>query len=130
MMLLTPALLRARLRQMGRRETTGILTVLWALAVLPALCTAGVICHACDCGESSECRHECDCSTDPCKQLTIARSERYDHLVTPVVPDHVACPLSFMNNPRPVYLELREISAARLFHENLPYPPSDVPLLI
>lgn len=48
---------------------TQILTTILALGlvlVMPALCTAGLIEHPCECGSAVGCHHESDCSDDPC----------------------------------------------------------------
>ena len=49
---------------MLRLFTAAILTLV--VLTLPALCAAGVLIHACDCGEIGGCSHEEDCSSDPC----------------------------------------------------------------
>jgi len=41
----------------------------WALLLAPFLCGLGVLAHSCICGDSTECRHELDCSSDPCQIL-------------------------------------------------------------
>ncbi len=41
----------------------------WALLLAPFLCGLGVLAHSCICGDSPECRHELDCSSDPCQIL-------------------------------------------------------------
>ncbi len=43
----------------------------WTLLLAPFLCGVGVLVHSCICEESSECRHELSCSTDPCQILAV-----------------------------------------------------------
>ena len=38
----------------------------WGTLAIPSLCSAGMLEHFCECGVSSSCPHEEDCSTDPC----------------------------------------------------------------
>jgi len=49
----------------------------WALLLAPFLCGLGVLAHSCVCEDSTECRHELDCSTDPCRVLAL-RSTHQD----------------------------------------------------
>ncbi len=102
---------------------------LWALLVLPSLCTAGVIGHACGCGEASECEHESDCSDDPCNQLTARRSEQNNEMAE-TVPLAVSYTSFAVNLSRKSSLDMRERFSERVSGKNLPYPPGDLPLLI
>jgi hypothetical protein len=43
----------------------------WALLLAPFLCGLGVLAHSCICDDSAECRHELDCSADPCQILAL-----------------------------------------------------------
>lgn len=43
-----------------------LIVALWAVALAPALCTAGVLAHECRCVEDAPCDHETDCEVDPC----------------------------------------------------------------
>ena len=49
----------------------------WALLLAPFLCGLGVLAHSCICDDSTECRHELDCSSDPCQILAL-RSTHQD----------------------------------------------------
>jgi len=49
----------------------------WALLLAPFLCGLGLLAHSCICEESTECRHELECSTDPCQILAL-RSTHQD----------------------------------------------------
>lgn len=128
-MLLTAGLFGTKLRQMTRKRTTVFFFASWALVVLPALCTAGAVGHACDCGVSFECRHESDCSSDPCSELTARRPER-DNDVANAVPLVMACASFAAGIPQRAGVDVRESFSEPPSTRNLPYPPGDVPLLI
>ncbi|NOT32803.1 MAG: hypothetical protein HOP12_01400 [Candidatus Eisenbacteria bacterium] len=49
------------------------------ILAIPSLCRAGVLDHACSCGDASSCAHEADCGSDPCSTAKSATSA-----VTPV----------------------------------------------
>jgi hypothetical protein len=103
-----------------------ILIATWALMVMPALCTAGVILHACDCGTESDCDHEAGCSSDPCENITV-RNSRPAPIATPVPTSFSAC----LPADLPALVQaLRTDAPNPLPRQNLPYPPSDLPLLI
>ena len=129
MMLLTAIPFGTKLKHMARRHTTGCLLALWAFLVLPAFCTAGAIGHACDCGVSAECRHESDCSRDPCNNLTVSRPER-NNGVAKIVPLVAACPSFAPGVQQIASLDVRKSFSERLTRKNLPYLVSDLPLLI
>jgi len=48
-----------------------ITLALWALFLAPLLCGSGFLTHSCLCDDSNECRHELQCSTDPCQILAL-----------------------------------------------------------
>lgn len=50
------------------KRTTIILTCVWSLVLLPALCHGGALAHACGC-EFPERNFECGCGPDPCEQV-------------------------------------------------------------
>ncbi len=58
----------------------------WALVVMPALCTGGVLLHPCDCPHSQDadhqekegCGHESECGTDPCGTVVTRPSDGYE----------------------------------------------------
>lgn len=58
-------------KSMDRDHAFGFLVAVWALLVMPALCTAGFIEHPCDCGNTTGCTHEADCGGDPCSIVTL-----------------------------------------------------------
>ena len=126
------------------RVKVKVLMIAWVSAV-PALCMGGVIVHACDCptdacddsaNESARmpeqkdgCGHESACSNDPCAIWRAGRAESTTHLemdffLAPIPvgdPDLEAGGLA----PAP-----RALIAETPSMTHLPYPPSDLPLLI
>lgn len=67
--------------QMGRaitaqlRRSTLLFAGVWTFVALPALCTSGILVHACDCESSTGCGHETECADDPCASVALAREE-------------------------------------------------------
>ena len=58
-----------------KRILTTILS-LGLVAVMPTLCAAGLITHACECGSVSGCHHESGCADDPCSSnMVTGRTE-------------------------------------------------------
>ena len=125
-----------------------ILLVVWALVGLPTLCIAGALPHDCACGDSrasaepsdctheqphcshnGACNHESDCGSDPCSKLTASRPEQYND-VAETVPLVVACPSFAASVSQRASLNVRESFSERVPGKNLPYPSSDLPLLI
>ena len=48
-----------------------LLLLVWAFVVVPTLCPAGVLVHACsEEEETTSCAHESDCDADPCVQAS------------------------------------------------------------
>ena len=129
MMWLTVVSLVTKVEPMARRQTIGIFLALWALLVLPVLCTAGMIGHACDCGLSAECGHETNCSNDPCNQLAARRSGQNDGIAE-TVPLVVSYSSFAVGVPQKSSLDIRECFCERASRRNLPYPDCDLPLLI
>lgn len=111
---------------------TVILMLAWTLLLLPALCTGGWLLHPCDCGSTIGCEHEEDCPSDPCETGLArpdSRSQGYDEgsastASSSIVIEHFAKTLEPDASGR-------RISTYRLaFQDGLPFPPSDLPLLI
>ena len=57
---------------MDMNRSLRLFLVLWTFVVVPTLCPAGVLVHACHEEESSStsCSHEDDCDADPCLQAS------------------------------------------------------------
>jgi hypothetical protein len=111
---------------------TLILILAWTLLLLPALCTGGWLLHPCDCGSTIGCEHEADCSSDPC-EIGMARpdSSSQSHgesdaqmASTPAVLDELS------NSPDPGYRGRRPNTSPLTPQKALPFPPTDLPLLI
>lgn len=115
---------------MGRCFT--ITAALW-IFLAPLLCVGGVLDHHCDCDDEIACGHEDECAADPCRAFIAARlGSRSTQLLaqdsfpapalaaarqaTPVI--HVKMPLR-----RWAYDPLSDVC-------RLPYPQSDMPLLL
>ncbi len=109
-----------------------ILTLAWALLLLPVLCAGGLLVHPCDCGTTIGCEHETDCDSDPC-EIELARTDSStDSFIrntesttlkafepTDLTDSTTPGSTSWATGPPP-----SDTTAA------LPYPPSDLPLLI
>ena len=128
------------------RGIQAILIVISSLVVVPALCMGGVITHVCECDEAplsgthsedehehdsdSGCGHESDCADDPCENLVV-RLDRHADDVTADLQSPVPCELL------PVLAIVHgDIQAVRINDfglppsKHLPFPISDIPLLI
>ena len=113
---------------MVRSQRPAVLVALWALVMLPTLCTADIMGHPCDCGMSAECKHEPGCSTDPCNRLTASREQRSDDL-TVLVP-YTVSRASFISTPKAFPCK-SSLGIDELFgRKHLSCHRSDVPLLI
>jgi hypothetical protein len=98
------------------------LVTLWTFALTPALCAAGALLHACECGDEDEaCGHEERCSTDPCNRL-IARPESSTSL-DPPHPEPLAIPALLSGAPCTGVL-LAHVPGAALPAGALPAPGS------
>jgi len=115
---------------MTRRLMTDLFVALWALLALPALCTAGVIGHSCDCDHSTECAHEAECPSDPCSQLKVGRPQGSREPATVAAFHSVAWAGSILDVQGNSPLEIRDRSYEPVGRKNLPYPPCDLPLRI
>jgi hypothetical protein len=103
-----------------------LMVVLWAALAAPALCIGGLLEHPCECCNTDGCSHEA-CPDDPCSTLAAMRHEQH---VSPAV--WLAAVLVPMPAPEP---DNSADDFARGPFEpprcrSLPFPPSDVPLLI
>ena len=60
---------------MTRSDLTSTVIALWAFVAMPALCTVGVVEHACSCCPDSHVGHESQCESDPCSQLVVREDD-------------------------------------------------------
>lgn len=88
-----------RVMIMSRFRFINLLTAVWALVAVPALCTGGILTHPCECEPASPCHdshhdeeekdsgcgHESSCSIDPCKFVSLRSNERHDELQFSIV---------------------------------------------
>ena len=128
------------LRRMQPGRTIAVALTLWSLVATPALCRSGLLLHRCDGGEveccawcdcegASPCPHEEGCEQDPCGK-PIPRVEIGQRapqmstfgMIAVLVEDEAA---AYQGR------DLRRTSVeARPSGQHLPFPESDVPLLI
>jgi len=130
------------------RDYLALVLVVGALVAVPALCVGGLIEHPCDCepchdrgapgpgrdggheDDGGGCGHEDTCVNDPCTSL-VARQDRSDETIDDWPP--CACfsielfgLIRDSLNDRALGRDGRPTGCS----PNLPYPPSDLPLLI
>lgn len=101
-----------------------LLLLAWTLLGVPALCMAGSLLHDCECGAEIGCAHEEECSDDPCSDLLALPSSAtgdFDEALLPAVPFGPT-----LSTGLAVPFEAAEVS----YLSNLPFPPSQRPLLI
>jgi hypothetical protein len=108
------------------RSAAAIVLSIWVCVAAPALCTGVVIIHPCACDDCCGCEHESTCGDDPCS-IVATRNESSSQLQPQLVlvrplPDHAA----------DVWSPALRVADApfTLLLMGMPYPPSDVPLLI
>ena len=109
------------------KQTAAVLLTIWALVAMPALCASGVLEHACECDEASCCEDEASHCSDPCDMLVAGPGGRGDD---DGVPSLVADGTFLSGNAGDLPLESRACVPHVPPPQNLPYPPSDRPLLI
>ena len=124
---------------MGRLLTISVL--LGSLLAVPALCMGGVITHACecesdfpctcetDCDHETGCGHEGGCPEDPCS-IRVIRPERQDDLVVTVSQLAVSTAILCTPLEQPSIQTVRADTSELPGTKKLPFPPSDLPLLI
>lgn len=99
------------------------LILVWGILGVPALCMAGELLHGCECGDAISCAHEDECSDDPCSdELALRGSGTGDVDDAPLPADFRLTPSAGASVP------LRTAESSLL--PNLPFPPSQRPLLI
>ena len=109
--------------------------------VVPALCIGGVITHACECASEfacacntgceheSGCGHESGCADDPCGIRVVRPVRRGDDVVTVSTPAIFTTIISTNLNTRSAQM----VDAGTYESpgdKRLPFPSSDLPLLI
>jgi hypothetical protein len=109
-----------------------LLLLVWAFVVVPTLCPAGVLVHACPEEEATTtaCAHEDDCDADPCLQAsTLSERPAPKNLIaialvaTPVV-------ITVLATKSPTD-ETADAQRSRIPGPNAaPFPPGAQPLLI
>ena len=102
----------------------------WA-ALLPLLCVGGLVDHHCDCGDEAVCKHEGDCAADPCQALILASSDSSirSRLRTAIAPRSLVTTELFVAAGADSRLDF-DCAAVILDLKRLPFPPSDLPLLV
>lgn len=124
---------------MGRILTISV--VFGSLLADPALCMGGAITHACECGSEplcgcdtecdheDGCGHEGGCPDDPCS-IRVIRPERQDEIVItdyqPAVSTAILAAPMMQPSVQTARADAREMRGSK----QLPFPPSDLPLLI
>lgn len=106
-----------------------IILVLVLVVVAPALCAAGIIAHPCECGFNTSCRHESDCSDDPCS-IDVIVSRLQGRFFDSFLPILVATP-----EPSGLIADFTsrhsiDIDSRGSVRAGTPIHASDVPLLI
>ena len=122
----------------GMVRTVSILLVVWSLTATRSLCIAGVLHHPCHHGPEADhqhedpCSHEQSCSQDRCSMVAVARRDRPvgDSDSKPIhpgqaVPVFIALVWAESQTLQPSADHLR-LALLR----PLPFPSSDIPLLI
>jgi hypothetical protein len=108
-----------------------ILTAFWALLIVPTFCLSGILLHNCECGQEEQCGHEEDCSTDPCKSvITASRNGAGDFADAVVQYPSVSDDITTMIEPSARRVLLGPCPLAIQKKPNLPFPSSDIPLLV
>ncbi len=122
-------------------RATSVFLASWALLALPALCAAGVIGHTCDCvsesacvcqtddGHDSGCGHESECPDDPCS-IHVVRPERQNDNTAPVLLPVASITTILAVIHQPASLVLPAGIYEMPDGTKLPFPPSDLPLLV
>ena len=117
------------------------LAVVWAVLSLPWFCSAGVITHACECSEIAGCshdsdcehefgcRHEGNCPEDPCGSV-FTRAERQGDDVNEPGKAPSTCLAVVDDDVQRFSGADRAENVVRSQLPNLPFPLSDIPLLI
>ena len=120
---------------MTRRST--IMAVCLVLLAVPMLCSGGIAQHhdhddheeACRCEEDAcHCEHDTGCPLDPCQTVIIIQKAPDNH-INDLGMVLRACPITTAGDDD-VSIIYRHSHLLTLLLQNLPFPKSDVPLLI
>ena len=110
------------------RNLPALAFVFWVFLLVPGLCGAGFLSHACADDASADCTHEETCAQDPCSMLTIrtgptelARESDLAAVAPPLVVQLHSFELSIRSRVA--------VPENHHFH-NIPLPAADLPLLI
>ncbi len=71
---------------------------IWTLCLAPFLCGTGILAHSCICEDSTECRHELDCSADPCQILALDSTIQSSRTGVTIIPVDQQNPAVLMND--------------------------------
>ena len=71
---------------------------IWTLCLAPFLCGMGILAHTCICEDSTECRHELDCSADPCQILALDSTIQSSRTGVTIIPVDQPNPTVLMND--------------------------------
>jgi hypothetical protein len=111
------------------------------LDVSPRLCATGILTHPCDCAETTgsrpgcdgepdaACPHEADCADDPCSPLVAKPTRKETKSAAPASAPMVSADMLSDEYGRLAGAD-RNRRSVSLTSGNLPYPPSDLPLLL
>ena len=109
-------------------RTSLIMILTGVLLALPVLCAGGWVVHPCECGPELGCDHELECAADPCD------FDLYRHDSSTASPTY--CFQADAGIPGPLIAvpsSSQTVRVPRLVHRmhgGLPFPLSDLPLLI
>jgi hypothetical protein len=109
-------------------RTIVVFIALWGLAGVPVLCAGGVLLHACPCAEDEACQHEDECAMDPCTDLALRPgSPSEGGSCSPALLAVASLQPAIDGLITPQRQADWWLSFSR---DNLPLPPSALPLLI
>ena len=112
---------------MVNRQTVAVFLAIWVLVAMPGFCTAGILEHVCECDGEPCCDEEAACCSDPC-DIIVASPDRPGH------DDNVplrAMGVVFLSADAGDFTVGSRVCVSPIPPPNdLPYAPSDRPLLI
>lgn len=130
------------------RQNVAVIVASWALLALPLICTGGYLTHACECvveteadcctdacgcgeGADESCNHETECGQDPCGADVITRHDDASTAMSQALAQSVVLVATVQAetlglSPDATVSPPRRHAAGK----QLPFPESDLPLLI